>query len=41
MARVDINIFGISKIKWTAMGEFNSDDHISTAVGKNPFKEME
>ena len=41
MARVNINIFGISKIKWTAMGEFNSDDHISTTVGKNPFKEME
>ena len=27
MARVNINILGISKLKWTAMGEFNSDDH--------------
>ena len=27
MARVNINILGISKIKWTGMGEFNSDDH--------------
>ena len=29
MARVNINILGISKIKWTGMGEFNSDDHSS------------
>ena len=27
MARVNINIPGISKLKWTGMGEFNSDDH--------------
>ena len=27
MARVKINILGISERKWTAMGEFNSDDH--------------
>ena len=27
MARVDIDILGISEIKWTGMGEFNSDDH--------------
>ena len=27
MARVNIDILGISKIKWTGMGEFNSDDH--------------
>ena len=27
MARVSINILGISKLKWTGMGEFNSDDH--------------
>ena len=26
-ARVNINILGISKLKWTGMGEFNSDDH--------------
>ena len=27
MARVNINILGISKLKWTGMGELNSDDH--------------
>ena len=27
MARVNINILGISKLKWTGMGEFNSDGH--------------
>ena len=27
MASVNINILGISKLKWTGMGEFNSDDH--------------
>ena len=27
MARVNIDILGICKLKWTGMGEFNSDDH--------------
>ena len=27
MARVNVGILGISELKWTAMGEFNSDDH--------------
>ena len=27
MARVNIDILGISKLKWTGMGEFDSDDH--------------
>ena len=27
MARVNIDILGISKLKWTGMGEFNSDEH--------------
>ena len=27
MARVNIDILEISKLKWTGMGEFNSDDH--------------
>ena len=27
MARVNINILGISELKWTRMGDFNSDDH--------------
>ena len=29
MARVNINILAISELKWTGMGEFNSDDHYS------------
>ena len=27
MARVNIDILGISELKWTGMGEFNSDNH--------------
>ena len=27
MSRVNIDILGISELKWTGMGEFNSDDH--------------
>ena len=27
MARVNIHILGISELKWTGMGKFNSDDH--------------
>ena len=27
MARVNVNILGISKLKWPEMGKFNSDDH--------------
>ena len=27
MARVNVNILGISELKWTRMGNFNSDDH--------------
>ena len=27
MARMNTDILGISKLKWTGMGEFNSDDH--------------
>ena len=27
MSRVNINILGISELKWTVMGEFDSDDH--------------
>ena len=41
MERLNIDILGISELKWTGMGEFNSDDHISTSVGKNPLEEME
>ena len=41
MARVNVDILGISKLKWTGMGEFNSDTIISTTVGRNPLEEME
>ena len=27
MARVNVDILGISKLKWVGMGKFNSDDH--------------
>ena len=32
MARVDIDISGISQLKWTGMGEFNSDDHYISGI---------
>ena len=32
-----MDISEISELKWMGMGEFNSDDHYSTTVGKNPF----
>ena len=41
MARVNIDILGISELKWTGMGEFNSDDHYIYNLGKNPLEEME
>ena len=40
-ARVKVNISRISKLKWTGMGEFNSDDHYIYYCGKNPLEEME
>ena len=40
-ARVNIDILGISELKWIRMGEFNSDDHYIYSVGKNPLEEME
>ena len=36
MARVNVDILGISKLKWTRMGEFNSYDHYVYYFGKNP-----
>ena len=36
MARVNINILGISELKWTGMGEFNSDDHYISYYGQEP-----
>ena len=38
MARVNVEILGISKLKWTGMSEFNSDDIVATTVGKNPLE---
>ena len=40
VARVNINILGISELKWTRMGEFNSDDHYIyyCGVGNNPLE---
>ena len=38
MARVNINILGINKLKWTGMGEFNSDDHCIYYFGQNSFR---
>ena len=34
MARVNVDILGISKLKWTGMGEFNSDDHYIYCCGQ-------
>ena len=41
MARVNIDILGISALGWTRIGEFNSITIISTTVGKNPLEEMQ
>ena len=38
MARVNINILGISELKWTGMGEFNSDDHYIYYYGQESLK---
>ena len=41
MARVNIDILGISELKLTGMGEFNSNDHYIYCCGKDPLQEME
>ena len=38
MARVSINILGISELKWTGMGEFNSDDHYIYYYGQESLR---
>ena len=38
MARVNINILGISELKWTGMGEFNSDDHFIYYCGQESLR---
>ena len=35
-----INILASSELKWTGMGKLNSDNNLSTTVGKNPIDEM-
>ena len=38
MARVNIYILGISELKWTGMGEFNSDDHYIYYCGQESLR---
>ena len=38
MARVKVNILGISEVKWTRMGEFNSDDHYIYSGGQESLR---
>ena len=38
MARVNVDIPGISKLKWTGMGEFNSDDHYICYCGQESLR---
>ena len=38
MARVNINILGTSELKWTVMGEFNSDDHYICYCGQESLR---
>ena len=38
MTRVNVHILGISKLKWTGMGEFNSDDHYTYYCGQESLR---
>ena len=38
IARVNVNILGISELKWTGMGEFNSDDHYIYYCGQESLR---
>ena len=38
MARVNVDILGISELKWTGMGESNSDDHYIYYYGQESLK---
>ena len=38
MARVNVNILEISELKWTGMGEFNSDDHYICYCGQESLR---
>ena len=41
MARMNVDILGISELKWTGMGEFTQMTIISTTAGRNPSEEKE
>ena len=41
MARVNIDILGIRELKWTGMGEFNSDDHYIYYCGQESLRRKE
>ena len=38
MARVNVDILGIRQLKWTEMGEFNSDDHYTCYCGEESLR---
>ena len=38
MARVNVGVLGISELKWTGMGEFNSDDHFIYYCDQESFR---
>ena len=38
MARVNVNVLGISELKWTGMGEFNSDHHCIYYCGQESLR---
>ena len=37
MARVNVNILGLSELKWTGTGKFNSDDHDGYSISSEGF----
>ena len=41
MVRINIGMLGISKLKWTGMGEFNSDDHYTYYCGQDSHRKNE
>ena len=38
LARLNVNILGLSELKWTGMGEFNSDDHYRYYCGQESLR---
>ena len=41
MIRANVNILGISELRWTGMGEFNSDDHYIYYCRQESLRKME